>query len=90
MRVGGLPAVVMAHIEDRDYRAVQSLIFASQREDFYRKEKLKDYLFVSAMEAVAKQLGNPSNLSHITPVYREATQVSGVHYSLIDRMRIAI
>ncbi len=73
--VGGLPAAVVAHVEGGDYRQIQAMIFASQRDDFYRKEKLKEHLFTDAMKTVARQLGNSSMLSHITPSHRDARHV---------------
>lgn len=75
MHVGGLPAAVVAHLEGKDYRGVQSLIYASQRDDFYRKEKLKEHLFSDAMQAVADHLGNPSNLKQIAASYRDANHI---------------
>jgi uncharacterized protein len=39
LQVGGLPAAVLASLNGSDYRDVQALIFASQRDDFYRKRK---------------------------------------------------
>jgi uncharacterized protein len=74
-QVGGLPAAVVANQEHKDYRATHALVFASQRDDFYRKEKLKDHLFSDAMQAVARQLANPSNLKQVAPTYRDATQI---------------
>lgn len=75
MRVGGLPAAVVAHVQSKEFRPIQKQVFASQREDFYRKERLKDHLFVDAMTTVANRLGQPSVLSSITPSHRDARQV---------------
>jgi predicted AAA+ superfamily ATPase len=75
MRVGGLPSSVIAYIEGKDFRSIQALIFASQRDDFYRKERMKEHLFSDAMTEVAKQLGNPGKLSHIAANHRDASQI---------------
>ena len=75
MKVGGLPAAVMAYVEGKNFRSIQALIFASQRDDFYRKERMKEHLFSDAMTEVAKQLGNPGMLSHIASNHRDATQI---------------
>ncbi len=79
LEIGGLPAVVMAFRENRDYRAIRTDIILSQEEDFIRKEDSpKKYLFSDAMKAVANNLGYPSKLVHVTQKTEDAKRILSV------------
>lgn len=65
--VGGMPAAVKAYLADGTDGAMEIFaeLVASQREDFYRREKVKTYLFIDALKGVANHVGTPSKYTHI-------------------------
>jgi len=65
--IGGMPAAVKAYYQDGAEGAMEIFaeLVASQREDFYRREKVKTYLFIDALKGVANHVGTPAKYAHI-------------------------
>ena len=75
LEVGGLPAVVRSYVQNQssgEYESIRQEIYVSQKDDFYRKEKLKSYLFEASIKAVARNLASPFKLTSIIDNHREA------------------
>lgn len=61
LQVGGLPAVVLAYKEGKDYQKTRSDIFKSYEDDFVRYFSLDEVnLFKRCLDAVAANVGSPS------------------------------
>jgi predicted AAA+ superfamily ATPase len=78
--VGGLPEAVFSDVMKDDYRSILGDLLAAQRDDFLRKEKSKDFLFLDALKGIGNHVGSPAKYTHI----------SGNHYDakkIIDTMK---
>ncbi len=75
LQVGGLPESVFAFARQENHQEKTNFILASQREDFYRKERVKDYLFLDALTYVSNHVGQSGKLSMISPKHHDAKKV---------------
>lgn len=73
--VGGLPDVVIAKRDGKDFETVLNFIVAAQRDDFLRQEQVKSYLFIDALKGVANHIGSPAKYTHVAINHYDAKKI---------------
>lgn len=74
--VGGLPEVVFSYATGEPFVDTLKFILASQRDDFFRKERVKDYLFLDALRGIANHVGYPGLFTQIAASYHDARKIT--------------
>ncbi|HBF13790.1 MAG TPA: hypothetical protein DDW49_10490, partial [Deltaproteobacteria bacterium] len=91
LNVGGLPEVVRAYKDQKDYRKVRADIYKTYEDDFVRYFSIDDVnLFRRCLEAVASNVGSPSKDSHVvrvdSPGYKKVASI----YARLEKWHLLI
>jgi len=75
LKTGGLPEVVLTYAQGGQWTKNLQFIFATQKDDFLRKDKIKSHLFLDAMKGVSNHVGSIAKFVHVSENKYDAKKV---------------